>query len=1306
MSAATIATLRLFHPLKVMLLVLLLLSCYDLPTNPDNPANSDVSLSLKSEAGLISEQMVSDTTGNDVEIIVTLRYPQYIQKVILQVLASNDSIVDDTTLFPMSRKYLDTIRLVNTFSMAGEKRVVATAIVEGNSPKSDTARMTIVNRTIVQQQILNHKPELLVNGNNLITADQTCSLSVVVNDSDAQQVHTINVWNKGKSTVVDKNIYTWTPVPEFIGKDTLIFIVTDYGVPVLSDTVTVVVEVNAHNPAVVKPSITIDTNGTNVGKGDTVSTDSATITVIGNRAESRFRARIDTSVWSQWQLSGMFTYDSLTVGYHAVTIESKYEGGDSVVTESIAFFVRSPKSTAKTFASFDFTSLNAKGTITESARTIAVIVPYETNVTALVATFVATGVSVKVGSKAQVSDTTPNDFTKPVIYRVTAADSSYLDYTVTVEVGSNTSKAISAFSFINSTATTIDTLAKTIIVNVPFSTAVNALVPTISHSGASISPAGGVAQNFTNGVTYTVTAADKSTQNYTVTVKVGQDSTKAPSTIVFANGATVTKQIGSGAYTNTVTGDGTGTISYTSGTQGVATVNLTTGEVTLGAVGITIITATKTATSTHAAVAATYTLTVTALAPSTIVFTDVGVVTKQFGSGAYTNHVSGEGTGVISYTSETPGVATVNPTTGEVRLVAVGTTTVTAFKAVTSTHAAVSAVYTLTVTKGTPSITTPPAATSIIYGQQYAASTVTGAGSVPGVFTFTTPATISNAGTISAAAVQFNPTDSPNYSNVTGLTVSLVIAKKALTVTAENKSKVFAATPLPDPPLTTTITGFVNGENVSALGGALVVNRATGVDAGTYPITASGYTSDNYNITYVAGVFTITGGQPQTITFGSLPNKTYGDADFSLTAQASSNLTVSYVSSNTAVATITGSTLKMVGSGEVSITAQQSGNANFAAATPATQSLTVAKKSLTITGLSVSPKVYDGNTTASITGTAALSGIITGDDVTVTGSPTATFATAAAGIGKSVTISGYTLGGTASGKYTLPTGLTGTINKATPIITNPTASSIVFGQVLSSATLTGGSATASGTFAFNTPGAIPPLGTASYSVTFTPTDNTNYNTTSVTVSVTVNLPRVTDGDGITYESVLIGNQIWMKENLRTTSYIGGTQIPNVTDNTAWGALKTQGYCYYDNTSNPDSIKKYGALYNWYTVNTKELVPTGWHVPTDEDWYTLANTLGGASAAGGKLKAITGWASPNTATDSSGFSALPGSSRSSNGTFSNMSNYRNQCNYGYWWSATENSSSLARYRYLFSGYGTLGTGTEYKSCGFSIRLIRD
>ena len=179
---------------------------------------------------------------------------------------------------------------------------------------------------------------------------------------------------------------------------------------------------------------------------------------------------------------------------------------------------------------------------------------------------------------------------------------------------------------------------------------------------------------------------------------VADPAALTPSGIVFADGAAVSRQFGSGAYTNAVSGVGAGAISYVSGTPGTATVNAVTGEVTLVAVGTTIITASKAATTTHEAVTNSYTLTVTALIPSTIVFADGAAVSRQFGSGAYTNAVSGVGAGAISYGSGTPGTATVNASTGEVTLVAVGTTIITASKAATATHEAVTNSYTLTVT--------------------------------------------------------------------------------------------------------------------------------------------------------------------------------------------------------------------------------------------------------------------------------------------------------------------------------------------------------------------------------------------------------------------------------------------------------------------------------------------------------------------------------------------------------------------------------------------------------------------------------
>jgi uncharacterized protein (TIGR02145 family) len=139
---------------------------------------------------------------------------------------------------------------------------------------------------------------------------------------------------------------------------------------------------------------------------------------------------------------------------------------------------------------------------------------------------------------------------------------------------------------------------------------------------------------------------------------------------------------------------------------------------------------------------------------------------------------------------------------------------------------------------------------------------------------------------------------------------------------------------------------------------------------------------------------------------------------------------------------------------------------------------------------------------------------------------------------------------------------------------------------------------------------------------------------------------ITDADGNYYNIVTIGTQTWMAENLETTKYNDGNNIPNISDNVAWSNLTTPGYCWYNND---DSTYKnlYGALYNWYTVNRGKLCPIGWHVPTDAEWTTLTTYLGGESVAGGRLKE-TGtmhWVSPNVgAINETGFTALPGSCR--------------------------------------------------------------
>ena len=202
-------------------------------------------------------------------------------------------------------------------------------------------------------------------------------------------------------------------------------------------------------------------------------------------------------------------------------------------------------------------------------------------------------------------------------------------------------------------------------------------------------------------------------------------------------------------------------------------------------------------------------------------------------------------------------------------------------------------------------------------------------------------------------------------------------------------------------------------------------------------------------------------------------------------------------------------------------------------------------------------------------------------------------------------------------------------------------------------------------------------------------------------------PTITDIDGNVYNTVQIGNQCWMKENLKTTTYRNGTAIPNVTDNNTWMNLTTGAYAWYDNDiSWKDS---YGALYNWYAVvDSNGLCPAGWHTPTDSEWIILTDYLGGESIAGGKMKstrtepdAHPKWYCPNVgATNEFGFSGLPGGDRYGNGAFFNLGRS------GYFWSSSEYTSYWAWYRFLHYYGSNVLRLDYYKHYGFSVRCLRD
>jgi uncharacterized protein (TIGR02145 family) len=217
-------------------------------------------------------------------------------------------------------------------------------------------------------------------------------------------------------------------------------------------------------------------------------------------------------------------------------------------------------------------------------------------------------------------------------------------------------------------------------------------------------------------------------------------------------------------------------------------------------------------------------------------------------------------------------------------------------------------------------------------------------------------------------------------------------------------------------------------------------------------------------------------------------------------------------------------------------------------------------------------------------------------------------------------------------------------------------------------------------------------------------------TQSKTISFT--FVACTDADGNNYPVVQIGSQVWMAENLKTTKYSNGDPIPNVTDATEWDNLSTGAYCDYDNTASNGTI--YGKLYNWYAVDdSRNIAPIGWHVPTDAEWTTLGNYVGvnfGSFGTVAKaLASTTNWASSTwggapgkdlTKNNSTGFTALPGGFRGSNGVFNYIGKH------GYWWCSTEVSTSLAYFWKLDYDSSNLNWDCVSKECGFPVRLVRD
>jgi uncharacterized protein (TIGR02145 family) len=308
--------------------------------------------------------------------------------------------------------------------------------------------------------------------------------------------------------------------------------------------------------------------------------------------------------------------------------------------------------------------------------------------------------------------------------------------------------------------------------------------------------------------------------------------------------------------------------------------------------------------------------------------------------------------------------------------------------------------------------------------------------------------------------------------------------------------------------------------------------------------------------------------------------------------------------------------------------------------------------------------------------------------------PTATTATATSLAGTTATLNGTVNANNQSTTVTFEYGTTTSYGQTINAIPNTVSGSTNTGV---SANLSG--LTANTTYHFRVK-AVSSVGTTYGSdVTFTTLG-------SIIFNPSLTYGSVSDNDGNTYKTIQIGTQTWMAENLKTTKYSNGALIGTTTPSTLDIFNEITPKYQWAYNGNESNVATYGRLYTWYAVtDSRNICPTGWHVPSQAEWTTLATNLGGESVAGGKLKetGTTHWQSPNTgATNSSGFTALPGGYRGYWGPFSQIGLA------GLWWSSTEYyyDTDAAEDWDVSNSSSSMFNAANSKQSGFSVRCLKN
>jgi uncharacterized protein (TIGR02145 family) len=196
--------------------------------------------------------------------------------------------------------------------------------------------------------------------------------------------------------------------------------------------------------------------------------------------------------------------------------------------------------------------------------------------------------------------------------------------------------------------------------------------------------------------------------------------------------------------------------------------------------------------------------------------------------------------------------------------------------------------------------------------------------------------------------------------------------------------------------------------------------------------------------------------------------------------------------------------------------------------------------------------------------------------------------------------------------------------------------------------------------------------------------------------------QIAGKDSSIYNTVKIGTQEWMTEDLNVSHFRNGDSIPEVESPDSWKVASEKGkpaWCFYQD--NPIQGGNYHRLYNWYAVNDpRGLAPVGWRIPTDSEWEVIQTYLGGVNLAGDKMKSSSGWASNGNGTNESGFTGFPGGFRDDEGPFKEIG----KC--GFWWSSSESIPNNAWSRYLYYSSGEISTANTNKGSGYFVRCIKN